>query len=124
MRPEMLRLVTDSHVPPAVAKAARRLAALEITALRDWHGGQYLNETDARLLALAWEDRVTLVTYDLNTFPLTVKERLEAGLCHAGMIYVSARYRQNDVGGIARGLVKLWRAEKDEDRTNRIRFLD
>src|SRR5436309_15762550 len=115
----MLRLVTDSHVPPAVAKAAHKLATLEIAALRDWHGGLYLNESDPRLLALAWEERVTLVTYDLNTFPLTVKERLETGLSHAGMIYVSTRYRQNDVGGIARGLVKLWRDEKHEDWTNR-----
>jgi hypothetical protein len=120
----MLRLVTDGHVPPAVAKTARKFAALDITPLRDWHGGQYLNESDARLLALAWEDRATLVTYDLNTFPLAVKERLEAGFGHAGMIYVSARYRQNDVGGIARGLLKLWRAERREDWINRIRFLD
>jgi hypothetical protein len=120
----MLRLVTDSHVPPAVAKAARKLAALDIVPLRDWHGGVYLNEPDARLLALAWEDRVTLVTYDVNTFPLTVKERLEAHFSHSGMVYVSARYRQNDIGGIARGLVKLWRTEKDLDWTNRIRFLD
>ena len=120
----MLRLVTDSHVPPAVAKAARRLAAVDITALGDWHGGLYLHESDERLLALAWEAHITLITYDVNTFPLTVKERLEAGLSHAGMIYVSARYRQNDVGGIARGLVRLWRAEKALDWINRIRFLD
>jgi hypothetical protein len=120
----MLSTVTDSHVPPAVAKAARKLAPLKITALRDWHGGLYLHESDWRLLALAWEEHVTLVTYDLNTFPLVVKERLETGLSHAGMIYVSARYRQNDIGGIARGLVKLWRTEKDLDWTNRIRFLD
>lgn len=120
----MLRLVTDSHVPPAVATAARKLATMEITALRDWHGGAHLHETDHRLLALAWDDRVTLVTYDVNTFPLTVKERLEAGLSHSGMIYVSARYRQNDIGGIARGLATLWRAERRLDWTNRIRFLD
>jgi hypothetical protein len=120
----MLRLVTDSHVPPAVAKAARKLAPLDIVPLRDWHGGLYLHEADARLLALAWDERVTLVTYDLNTFPLTVKERLEAGLSHAGMVYVSARFRQNDIGGIARGLARLWRAERAPDWTNRIRFLD
>ena len=114
----------DSHVPPGVARAVRKLAPMRIFALRDWHGGVYLHESDARLLALAWEERATLITYDVNTFPLAVKERLEAGLSHAGMIYVSARYRQNDVGGIARGLVKLWRTEKALDWTNRIRFLD
>ena len=120
----MLRLVTDSHVPPAIAKAARKLAALDVVPLRDWHGGLYLHESDARLLALAWEENVTLLTYDVNTFPLAVKERLEAGLSHAGMLYVSARYRQNDIGAIARGLVKLWRAERGLDWTNRICFLD
>ncbi len=120
----MLRLVTDSHVPPAVAKAARKLAALDIVSLREWHGGQYLHHPDARLLGVALEDRVALVTYDVNTFPFAVKDRLEADLSHAGMIYVSARYRQNAVGAIARGLVKLWRSEKNENWINRIRFLD
>lgn len=120
----MLRIVTDSHVPPAVAKAARRLASLKITPLREWHGGVYLHESDSRLLALAWEERVTLLTYDLNTFPLFVKERLEAGLSHAGVIYVSRRFPQNDVGGLARAIARLWRGEKNLDWTNRIRFLE
>jgi len=120
----MLRVVTDCHVPPSVAQAARRLDTIEITPLRDWQGGVHLHESDARLLALAWAERVTLMTYDLNSFPFTVKERMEAGLSHAGMIYVSARYRQNDIGGIARRVVKLWRAEKHLDWTNRIRFLE
>jgi hypothetical protein len=83
-----------------------------------------LEEVDSQLLAHAWEERLTVVTYDLNTFPLAVRQRLEAGSNHAGMVYISARYRQNDVGAIARGLVKLWRAEKNEDWVNRIRFLD
>ncbi len=120
----MLRLLTDSHVPPAIARASRKLAAINITALRDWHAGSYLHESDARLLALAWEARLTLITYDVNTFPLAVKDRLQVGLAHAGVIYVSRRYRQNAIGAIAKGLVTLWRAEKDLDWTNRIRFLD
>lgn len=120
----MLRLLLDSHVPPAVAKATRRLAALDIIPLRDWHSGIYLHETDTRLLSLAWEARLTIVTYDVNTFPLTVKERLETGFSHAGMVYVSVRYRQNDIGGIARGLVKLWRAEGTSEWINRVRFLE
>jgi hypothetical protein len=95
-----------------------------ITALRDWHGGRYLEETDPRLLTLAWEERMTIVTYDLNTFPFAVRDRLESGLDHAGMVYVPARYPQNDVGRIARALAKLWRSEKYADWTNRICFLE
>lgn len=120
----MLRIVTDSHVAPAVTKAARRLASLNIVPLRDWHGGVYLHESDPRLLALAWEERITLMTCDVNTFPLFVKQRLEAGLSHAGMIYVSRRFPQNDVGRLAQAVVKLWRSEKNLDWTNRIRFLE
>jgi len=91
--------------------------------LRDWHGGQHLQEADPRLLSLAWEQQIAIVTYDVNTFPLFVKERLEQALSHAGMIYVSPAYRQNDIGGIARGLTKLWRRSSEQDWTNRIEFL-
>jgi len=120
----MLSLILDSHVPPAIAKAARKTAGLSVIPLRDWHGGVYLHESDARLLALAWEARLTSVTYDVNTFPLVVKKRLESGLAHAGMIYVSARFRQNAIDVIARALVTLWKKERGLDWTNRIRFLD
>jgi hypothetical protein len=112
----MLRFLTDSHVPPAVALAARKLGRLQITPLREWHGGIHLHEEDPRLLQLAWDEGVTIVTYDLNTFPLHLKKRLEMGLNHPGVVYVSAPYRQNDAGGIARGLVHLWNGRKDFDR--------
>jgi hypothetical protein len=120
----MLRLLLDSHIPPDIATASRRLAALSITPLRDWHRGLYLNESDAHLLARAWNERVTMVTYDVNTFPLAVKERLESGLDHAGVVYVSSRFRQNAIGTIARRIVKLWESERHLDWTNRIRFLN
>jgi hypothetical protein len=120
----MLRLLTDSHVPPAIAAAARRQGRLEITPLRDWHGGIYLHEQDPKLLALAWQERMTIVTYDVNTFPLHVKARLEIGLNHSGVVYVSARYRQNNIGAITRGLLRLWKLEGKADWMNRIHFLD
>lgn len=120
----MLRFLTDSHVPPAVAIAARKLARLQVIPLREWRNGIHLHEQDPRLLQLAWEEKITIVTYDVNTFPLHVKTRLESGLDHAGVVYVSAKFRQNDVGGIARGLVRLWNERKDADWTNAIYFLD
>jgi hypothetical protein len=81
--------------------------------------------TNPTLASWPWRGKNgDLITYDVNTFPLTVKEHLQMGLSHAGMIYVSGRYRQNAIGSIARGLVKVWQAEKSFDWTNRIRFLD
>lgn len=120
----MLRFLTDSHVSPATARAVRRLAAGEIIPLREWHGGIYLHEADPKLLAIAWQERLTIVTYDVNTFPLHVKARLEAGFDHAGVVYVSRRHRQDQVGAIARALAALWREHCREDWTNRIEFLE
>jgi hypothetical protein len=58
----MLRFLTDSHVPPQIAKAAERLAAIEVIPLRDWRGGVYLHESDPKLIALAFDERLTIVT--------------------------------------------------------------
>ena len=120
----MLRFLTDSHVPPGVAIAARKLASAQIIPLREWHGGIHLHEEDPRLLQLASDEKLTIVTYDVNTFPLHVKRRIEMGLDHAGVVYASAHYQQNDIGGIARGLVQLWKDRSNADWTNCIWFLD
>ena len=120
----MLHFLTDAHVPPAIAKAARSLGSFTIIPLREWHGGIYLQEEDPKLLALAWEEQSTIVTYDVNTFPLHVKARLEMGLDHAGVVYVSRYFRQNRIGAIARGLAQLWVEQQREDWINKIHFLD
>jgi hypothetical protein len=67
---------------------------------------------------------VTLLTYDVNMFPLSVKQHLQMGQSHGGMIVVSRRFPQNAVGRIAQVLVNLWLAEKELDWTNRVRFLE
>lgn len=120
----MLRLLTDSHVPPAVCAAARKLQPLEIIALRDWHHGKHLHSEDAQLLSLAWKERITLVTYDVSTIPRHLKNRAENGLSHAGVIFISRRFGQNAVGRIARALAQLWKNHQAEDWTNRTYFLD
>jgi hypothetical protein len=120
----MLRFLTDSHVPPHIAKAAARLAAVEVIPLREWHGGLYLHEIDPKIIERAWDEGLTILTYDVNTFPLHIKARLENGMHHAGVVYVSARFRQNEIGAVARGIVRLWRQNKGADWTDRIYFLD
>ena len=119
----MLRLLTDSHVPPKVAEAVRRMVPAEIIPLREWHGGNYLHQEDQVLLEIAWQEKLTIVTYDVNTFPLHVKARLERGAAHAGVIYGTRRHRQNQVGAIARSVAEIWRRHGEEDWTNRIGFI-
>ena len=45
----MLRFLTDSHVPPAVCDAFRKICPGQIVSLRDWHGGLYLHENDPKI---------------------------------------------------------------------------
>jgi len=119
----MLRFLSDSHVPLAICDAFRKMSAGQIVSLRDWQGGVHLHELDPKLIELAWEERLTIVTYDVNTFPLHVKARLENGFDHAGVVYVSRRFRQNGIGVIARALHRLWTQHGRKDWTNRIHFL-
>jgi hypothetical protein len=44
----MLRFLTDSHVPPAISRAVRKLADLQIVPLREWHGGIHLHEEGSK----------------------------------------------------------------------------
>jgi len=119
----MLRILTDSHVPPDIALAVRKIVPLSLTPLREWHVGNYLHAEDPQLLQLAWEERLTILIYDVNSFPLHVKDRIESGAQHAGVIYVPPSFGQNAIGPIARALVKVWKTKGQEDWTNRIHFL-
>lgn len=120
----MLRLLTDSHLSPEIALAARKLASLNITPLRDWKNGINLHKKDSELLFLAAEEELTIVTFDVNTFPLGIKAHLESGHNHAGVIFISStRFPQNHFGKISRALVELWNLHRHDDWTNRIHFL-
>ena len=114
----MLRLLTDSHVPPKVAEAVRRMVPAEIIPLREWHGGNYLHQEDQVLLEIAWQEKLTIVTYDVNTFPLHVKARLERGGCTRGSDLwnpaASAKPGRSDRPQRGRNLAKTWRGRLDE----------
>jgi hypothetical protein len=107
---------------PLLPRLLRGLGSFTIIPLREWLGGIYLQEEDPKLLALAWKEQLTIVTYDVNTFPLHVKARQEIGLDHAGVVYISRRFRQNRIGAIARRLAQLWDQQQREDWTNKIHF--
>jgi len=120
-----LRLLLDEHVAPQVADAARRLRAnLDVTPMRDWRGGSCLGLEDDILLAVALEDGLTLVTWDLRTVvPLLVRMAL-AARSHAGVVLVGQRtLAQSDIGGLARALVALWDAHRAEEWRDGVVYL-
>ncbi|MEK7705339.1 MAG: hypothetical protein AAB426_10300 [Myxococcota bacterium] len=121
----MLRLLTDEHISPAVAAAARGICAeMEIISLRDWQHGHLLSASDEALLHEARNASLTLVTYDLRTIPVLLRAWAEQDIDHAGVVLVDEKtIGQAEVGALADALCSLWRAQRQHDWHNRVVFL-
>jgi hypothetical protein len=120
-----LRLLTDEHVSPAVATAAkRRCPSIDVSCLRDWQDGQMMGAPNELVLEAARGDGLTLVSYDLRTLPPLLRRYAEQGIEHAGVVLVDDKtLGQTNVGGLARALCELWRAQHRLDWQNRVVFL-
>jgi hypothetical protein len=119
-----MRLLLDAHVDPDVATGLRRVLAIEVLALRDWHSGSYREADDALLLRAAYAEGWTLVTFDRKTISPMATEWAERGEPHAGLIFVDDHtFAQNDVGGIVRALVRLLDTLGDVSWENRQVYL-
>ncbi|MDI3298729.1 MAG: DUF5615 family PIN-like protein [Bacillota bacterium] len=102
-----MRLLLDEHIGPAVAKALAR-AGVDAVALREWRSGRFLEAPDEEILSEAAEEARVLVTFDQRTVPPLLKAWAEAGRSHGGVIFVDYRtLPPNDVGGMARALLRL-----------------
>lgn len=121
----MLKLLTDEHLSPAIALAVRKLSLeASMLCLHDWREGHFLGAPDAVVLREAATEGLTLVSFDVRTIPPLLKNWAEQGSDHAGVIFVDRRtYAQNDVGGIARALSKLWVSHGKQEWRNRYFFL-
>jgi len=122
----VLRLLLDANVNPAAAQEVRKhRPECEITTLRDWRGGQYLDEhDDGVILARAHEDGLTLLTRDISTiYPLVVEWDAEEWV-HGGVVFVDDRtIAQRDVGGLVQAVIQLWDEEHEIDWQDRTTFL-
>ena len=121
----MLRLLLDEHLSPALAAAlTASRPKLTAIALRDWHDGELLSAADATILEAARAEGFTLVTLDLRTVPPLLKAWAEQGRRHGGVVFVHRRtLAPGDVGGMCRGLAKLWDTLGDAEWADRVVFL-
>lgn len=121
----MLRLLTDEHVSPGVARAARKLCLqMLITPIREWRHGHMLSANDDLVFREAYRDGLTLVTFDLRTIPSLLRVWAEQEIDHHGVVLVDERtIGQTDVGGLAAALCALWKNQRRRDWENRIVFL-
>lgn len=116
-----MKLLTDEHFPAEVARAVRReMGSFDIQSI---HETDLAGLLDQPLLAALDLQRRTLLTRDVNSVPDFLKERLREGKTHGGVIYVSRRFRQNDLRAVIRALVTFLRAHGDEDWGSREAWL-
>jgi predicted nuclease of predicted toxin-antitoxin system len=119
-----MKFLLDGHVPPAVARGIPAALGVEVVALRDWEGGDFLNAEDEFILQAAYATGWILVTYDRKTIPPVLDEWGEQGTAHGGVIFVDAHtIAQDDVGGLIRALVRLIGELGDVDWENRVVYL-
>ena len=121
----MLRLLTDEHISPAVAKQApSRCRGISVTAISRWEGGHFLSASDELVLQEAHQQKLTLVTYDLRTIPPLLRLWAEQGIDHGGVILIDERtIAQADIGGLVVALCAVWKAQRNLDWTNRVIYL-
>ena len=108
-----MKLLTDEHFPAEMAQAVRRqIPEFDIRSIQETNLAGLLDQP--LLAALDLEQR-TLLTRDVNSIPDFLKERLREGKTHGGVIYVSGRFRQNDLRAVIRALVPFLKEHTGED---------
>ncbi len=112
-----MRLLTDEHFPSEIAQAVRReMPSFDIQSI---HETKLAGLLDRPLLAALDLEQRTLPTRDVISIPDFLKERLREGKTPGGVIYVSSRFRQNELRAVIRALVAFLKAHRDEDWTCR-----
>lgn len=121
----MLRLLLDSHISNRVAEQIeRRPAEHSAISLNTWRGGSYRCAPDGATLIAARAEKLTLVTYDIQTIPIMVHSWYRAGQDHAGVVLVSHRtIASDDSGGLVRAVTNLLENAGHQEWINRVVFL-
>ena len=121
----MLSLLLDEHIAPVVAEqVAAKDPTARITSIQLWHAGEFLHTDDDIILEAAYQEKVTLVTFDQSTIRPVLKEWGEQGRSHGGVIFIDEKsIAQNDYGGLVGALLGVWRQKREADFTDVVLFL-
>jgi hypothetical protein len=120
-----MRLLLDENCPRKLAEVlTREEPLLSFTRIQEWHDGRFMGRDDHEILAAAAPEGLVLFTFDGTTIPSVLTDMAVADQAHAGVVFASSkRMPQRAHMSFAHALVRLWRAEKDADWTNRVVFL-
>jgi len=122
----VLRLLLDEHLSPDIVPAIRAIRPdIVAISLYRWEDGRYVGGADSLIVARAYEEGLTLVTYDLKTIPRLLVRLAERGNSHAGVVFGDNRtILPNDISGVARALVRLCQEQGDVDWTDCVAYLE
>jgi len=121
----MLSLLLDEMNSRVVPEQSDRWRPdIPVTSVFTWRGGACAGVDDDIVLRAAYEESLTLVTYDCTTIPPVLIEWFDLGISHAGIIFIDERTISTaDFCGLIRALSALWDAERDSDWTDRTVYL-
>jgi len=108
----LLRLLLDEHISPTIARELRvKRPRMEVLSLKQWG---YLGESDEVILGNAFEEGLTLVTYDLRTIAPLLKSWSEVGRTHGGVIFIDWKtIAPDNFGALVRALCGVWDIEAE-----------
>ncbi|MGA9072277.1 MAG: hypothetical protein WB424_18600 [Terracidiphilus sp.] len=88
----MLKLLLNEEIAPGVAVGLRRREGeMVVASLTEWEGGNFVGKEIAEILREAADQEWTLVTYDRQKVPLTLKSWTEEECLHGGVIFVDEK---------------------------------
>jgi hypothetical protein len=121
----MLRLLLDEGISPAVASGLRRrYSGMTVYAMAEWEGGNFVGLEEAVCLREAAVQELTLVTYDRGAISPLLKEWMEDGTAHGGVIFVDEEaISPAQTAGLVSALAGLAKEPGDWEWTNRVVFL-
>jgi hypothetical protein len=100
-----------------VVGVRRREPTIEFGRVRDLGMS---DRPDAEILEYADQQRLLIVSHDVNTMPAAAYARLAAGKTIAGLLMVQ---QTDPVGAIIENLLLIWSASEAEEWNNQVCFL-
>ena len=97
---------------------------MSIISIHDWRDGYFLGTQDQVFLPEASIEGLTFVSYDQKTIRPLLKSWAEAGVHHAGIVFVDEKtIAPQDFGRLIASLCRLWQSERRASWENRVVYL-
>lgn len=122
---KLTHLLLDENLSPVIADiAVKKCPNIKISSLCYWKGVLLRSQSDEVILRTATIEKLTLVTCDIKTIPMLLKQFAESGQPHCGVIFVPEKsIRNNQFAKIAEAICFLWKNHRQENWVDRIFFL-